>query len=251
MKIRTYRVKAPRVVSPRIVHQDGWRQLLWWALGLLLLIGVGWQAWELGKRQGGHDSRRSLAEKVALARQLDEQARSLAELRSEAARYRREAEIEKLAARELQKELIALQDERSRLKSEMEMLRGLISNNSGSLYIRQFELQTLEQPRQFRYAFTLVQVMEKVKKTRGKLLMKISGRLKGKKKQLDRAAFSPDGEKTLKLEFQHYADIQGEIELPEGFVPSKIQVEFLPRNKELKKLHTVFPWPEEEMLKSE
>ena len=91
-------------------------------------------------------------------------------------------------------------------------------------------------------AQSLVQVLEKVDVTKGKLLMKISGKRKGKRKRLDRSEFSEDGEKVLKLEFANYQDVDGEIILPEDFKPEGLLIEFLPRNKELKKMSRRFSW---------
>lgn len=236
------RVKPKRIKSPRIVHQHD-RRGRWQALLLLALVGgVAWQAYEFGVRQGGFDQVRSESELSRLGRELVQAETALKEVRSEAVRYRRQAEIEVEASRKLQEQLVSAQREKADLKSEVEMLRSLISNDNGSLYIRQFSLLPLDEENRYRYSFTIVQVLEKVETTRGKLVMKVSGKLKDKNKRLDRSEFSPDGEKVVKLEFSNYQDVSGEIQLPEGFQPVSLLVEFLPRNRELKKLSRRFSW---------
>ncbi len=231
-----------RIKSPRIVHQHErrWRwQLL---LLLLLLAAIGWQAYSWGVRQGGYDQERSTRESSALKTALEEQLAEIRELEAESVRYRRQAEIEQQASRELQQQLIGIEDERAALKSEVEMLRALVSSDTGSLYVRNLILQPGEQANHYIYKFTIVQVLEKVKTTRGKLVMKVSGKLDGKKKRLDQAAFSGDDEKAVKLEFSNYKDVAGDMIFPEGFEPESILIEFLPRNKELKKLSKTFAW---------
>ena len=224
------------------MHQHD-RRGRWQLLMLLALIGgIAWQAYEFGVRQGGFDRVRSESDISRLGQDLAQAETALKEARSEAVRYRRQAEIEVEANRRLQEQLLAVQRERADLKSEVEMLRSLISNNNGSLYIRNFSLLPLDEENRYRYSFTIVQVLEKVETTRGKLVMKLSGRLKGKSKRLDRSEFSPDGEKVVKLEFSNYQDVSGEMQLPEGFQPRSLLVEFLPRNKELKKLSRRFSW---------
>ena len=238
------RVKPKRIKSPRIVHQHD-RRGHWQLLLLLVLIGgIAWQAYEFGVRQGGFDRVRSEGEISRLGRDLARAETALKEARSEAVRYRRQAEIEVEANRDLQERLVSVQREKADLKSEVEMLRSLISNDNGSLYIRNLFLRPLDGPNHYRYSFTIVQVLEKVETTRGKLVMKVSGKLKGKSKRLDRSEFSPDGEKVVKLEFSNYQDVSGEIQLPEGFRPGSLLVEFLPRNRELKKLSRRFSWKE-------
>ncbi|WP_456416264.1 DUF6776 family protein [Thiolapillus sp.] len=233
-----------RIKSPRIVHQHErpWR---WRLLLLLALLGaVGWQAYTWGVRQGGYDRERSTAEIAALKTALEEQQAAIRDLEAASVRYRRQAEIEQQASRELQQQLIAAEDERAALKSEVEMLRSLVSSDTGSLYIRNLVLRPGEQENQYTYRFTIVQVLEKVKTTRGKLVMKVSGKLDGKKKRLDYADFSGGEEKAVKLEFSNYKDVSGEMGFPQGFAPESMLIEFLPRNKELKKLSKTFVWPE-------
>ncbi len=236
------RVKPKRIRSPRIVpgHEYGSRwQLL---LLLALLAGIGWQAYSFGVRQGGFLETQSSEELSRLKQELEQSNAALKEARAEAVRYRRQAEIEVNASRALQEQLAGIEKENAALKSDVKMLRSLISGENGSLYVRNLLLQPLDEPGRYRYAFTLVQVLEKVDVTKGKLLMKVSGKLKGKRKRLDRSEFSADGEKVLKLEFSNYQDVSGEIALPEGFKPESLLIEFLPRNKELKKMSKRFTW---------
>jgi cell division protein FtsL len=234
-----------RVKSPRIIQHRERKNHWLWGLGMLVLAVALWQVYQFGRIQGGYDDRRVQAERQQLLAELNRLQEQLERFQGEAARYRRQAQIEQQAGRELQQELIRFQDEQARLRSEVKLLKGLISSGAGSLYIKDFRLEPAGEPGRYRYAFTLVQVKEKVETTRGKLVMKLSGVMGKQKKRLDRAAFSPDGEKVIKLEFKHYEDVAGEILLPEKFRPRELKIEFLPRNKELKKLETTIPWPAE------
>jgi hypothetical protein len=233
-----------RIKSPRIVHQQDRRGRWQLLLALLVVAAIAWQAYSWGIRQGGYDGERSTQEITGLKTTLQEQQAELRDISAEAVRYRRQAEIEQQASRELQQQLIAVEEEKASLQSEVEMLRSLVSNDNGTLYIKNFSLKPAGSQGKYTYSFTIVQVMEKVETTRGKLVMKLSGKLKGKAKRLDRAEFSADGEKTIKLEFSNYKDVSGAIALPEGFEPRELLVEFLPRNKELKKLSKTFSWAE-------
>jgi multidrug efflux pump subunit AcrA (membrane-fusion protein) len=242
-------VKATRVKTPRIVHHGERRYWGWWLLAMALLLAALWQVYEFGKRQGGYLAARELAERVRIAAQMSAQEKRLASLQAEAARYRRQAEIEAQASRKVQEEMVRQQETIADLKAEVKMLKGLISSGAGSLYARDFVIEPASEPRHYRYRFTLVQVKEDVPLTRGKLLMKVIGRVGKKSRTLDRSEFSPDKQKTVKLEFSNYQDVQGEILLPEKFEPREVRIEFLPRNKELKKLDIRFPWPQAQAAK--
>lgn len=240
--VTTGKVKAKRVKSPRILHQhDNSRR--WQLLLLLLLLAmVAWQAYTWGVRQGGYDGEKSSTEIAALQVSLAEQQDEVRDLSAEVVRYKRQAEIEQQACRELQEQLIVVEDARASLQSEAEMLRSLVSTGNGSLYIKDLQLRKDGNEQGYLYSFTIVQVMEKVKTTRGKLVMKVSGKLNGKTKRLDQTEFSRSDEKTLKLEFSNYQDVSGNMVFPQGFEPKALIVDFLPRNKELKKMNKTFSW---------
>jgi cell division protein FtsB len=242
--ISTGKVKAKRIKSPRIVHHHDSSRRWQLLLLLLLLVAVGWQAYIWGVRQGGYDGEQSVAEIAALKRSLEEQQNEVRDLSAEVVRYKRQAEIEQQASRELQQQLIAVEDAKASLQSEAEMLRSLVSTGNGSLYVKNLELAPDVDQSGYVYKFTIVQVMEKVKTTRGKLVMKVSGKLKGKTKHLNQTEFSDSDEKAVKLEFSNYQDVAGTLKFPEGFVPKELVVEFLPRNKELKKMSKTFSWAE-------
>ncbi len=235
-----------RVRSPRIVQHDDHRRRWWLFAALLLLLAAMWQVFEFGKRRGGYDASKVLAERMQLAQKMAGLEKKLDEARAETARYRRQAQIERQASRQLQEELMRQQERVSSLQAEVQMLKGLVSSGAGTLYVRDLKVEPAGEAARYRYRFTLVQVKEDVELTRGKLLMKLSGTLGKRRQKLDRSQFSPDGEKAVKLEFHNYQDVEGEIRLPEGFVPQELRIEFLPRNKQLKKLQVVFPWPKTE-----
>ena len=236
-------VRPIEVRTPRIVPHDERRPVWWWLLGVVLLAAALWQSFELGKRQDGLAAQRLAGELQGLRAQLDDQARRLAAAQAEAARYRRQAEVAEEAGRRAQQEIAALQEERARLRSEVELLKQLVARGSGTtLYVRDLILQPGAEPGRYHYQFTLVQLKESRQPTRGKLVMKILGRQGKKARQLDRSQFSPDGEKTMKLEFTNFQDVSGDIQLPEGFRPEKLRIEFLPRGNQ-KKLEITFPWP--------
>lgn len=240
--MRRRRVEPRPVRAPRIVHEDDRTHLWLWLLLLPLLAAGFWQAYRFGLERGGFDAQRAAAEKAQLDAELQRQGALLEEYRAESARYRRQAEVAEGAAQALQETLDRLEAEKARLQSEVKMLKELIASDAGSLYVRDFTIEPLADAQRYRYRFTLVQVKEQVEQTKGKLVMKLVGRQDGKRKILDRAQFAPDGEKVVKLAFKHYQDIQGEAQLPEGFQPIELRIEFFPRNKGLKKLKAVFPW---------
>ena len=48
----------------------------------------------------------------------------------------------------------------------------------------------------------------------------------------------------LKLRFKYFQNIEGEIVLPEGFLPSRVIVDVVPSGKGLTRLKKTFDWPD-------
>ena len=52
--------------------------------------------------------------------------------------------------------------------------------------------------------------------------------------------------KDLSYRFKYFQNIEGDIELPEGFKPLRMSIEILPRGRERDKIEKSIPWPNEE-----
>jgi len=51
----------------------------------------------------------------------------------------------------------------------------------------------------------------------------------------------------VKMRFKHFQEVEGVIQLPEGFTPLKVIIEIKPSNKKLPELKRRFDWVVEEI----
>ena len=66
--------------------------------------------------------------------------------------------------------------------------------------------------------------------------------MEGKDKRIDLKQFSEDAAASIPLKFKHYQEVNGIINLPEGFVPESVELEIQPKNTKLSKMNKQFAW---------
>ncbi len=209
---------------------------------LALLLWLGWLVFDYGRVQGGFESGRVEQNTQQYAQRIEEQQQITAELRARAARYQREAQVEREAGRGLQLELIQLRKEGDELKNEVALLRSLISTKRGSLYIKRFEIHPTDTAGKYRYQLIVAQALDNVGTTKGKLSISILGKLDGKSKRIELKQFSEDAVASHALKFKHYQEVNGVINLQEGFEPESVEMEIKPDSKKQSKMNEQFNW---------
>mgnify|MGYP001815967587 FL=1 len=227
--------------SPCIVQASG-RKLLLASLISVLLLGLGWLIFDHGRVHGGFDSDEAEQRARQCQQKVKAEQQAALELRAEAARYKREAQVEREAGRILQLELINMRKEGDELRNEVAVLRSLISTKRGSLYVKRFEVHPTESEGKFRYQLIVAQALDNVGTTTGKLSISILGKLDGKDERIDLKQFSEDPAASIALTFKHYQEVNGLINLPEGFLPESVEIEVQPKSKKLSKLNKQFAW---------
>ncbi len=231
-----------RIKTPSIVQPSRSKRLLGLLLFLTLLLLQGWQLFDYGRVQGGFESERAAQETRQYMQQIDEQQQAAADLRVQTARYRREAQVEREAGRRLQQELIQRRKEGDELKSEVALLRSLISTKSSSLYIKRFEIHSTETADKYRYQLIVAQALDNVGTTKGTLTIGIIGRQGGKSRRIGLKQFSEDAVASIVLEFKHYQEVNGFINLPDDFKPASVEMEIKPKKAKLGKMRKRFDW---------
>lgn len=230
-------IKTPTIVQP------GSRKLpLMLLLLLMLLLVLGWYIFDLGRVQGGFVRDQAAQETGKLLQQINRQHQDIADLRGQSARYKREAQVEREAGRRLQQALVELRKEGDELTNEVVLLRSLMSKNSGSFYIKRFEVYATEKAARYKYHLIIAQALDNVGITKGKLIISIVGKQDGKSKRLSQKQFSDNSETSVALKFKHYQDVRGFINLQEGFEPESVEMEIQPNNRKLSNMNKQFPW---------
>jgi hypothetical protein len=211
----------------------------------------------------------------ALGRERDALADELANLRQQVVACERVQQIEQERDRSAQAQLKAAQDERLALVKEVSALKRLVSEGARSavsvqgltlvamdgehaggsgavpgLVAKEGEYAVGKGPasatgsaqREYRYGFTVSQLVEGVGETSGSIDIKVSGRQGDKDKTLSLKQLKGSRPTKLAMRFDHFQTIEGQLVLPEGFEPKALTVEIRPAGDKLIASAETFPW---------
>lgn len=236
-------------MTHRIVVQNmpaGRRRLLVGGL-VVALLASGWGLFELGRYQAGF----SLLDSRGTQRQLrvegDELRQRVRRLREEKVALQRAQEIESQAHDEVQSDLRVLQDEILELKEELAFYRGIVSpgDMASGLRIQGFNVRKNPRTDAYRYQIVLTQVLKNDNFTRGTVDMEIEGIRErgGDKETLSLLDVSVPEKEQLHFRFKYFQEFEGDLELPDGFVPFRVTISVSPSGRRYEPIEETFDWP--------
>jgi len=236
------RVRPAHIVTPHISHPGGKGSFWLLIFGLVALFIWTWQVFDYGREWAGYEGERRAAELAGLQEKVALLDTKRDKLNLQLATCTRSGQIDRDAVRRSQVELRELQTRQVALQQEIELLRGVLSRGEGPLQVRDLRLQSLPQKGYFHYSFTVAQVLRDIGKTTGTVRIMLTGKAAGKSKVLKMKELT-NGERDIhRMDFTHYQDFNGELQLPDGYKPETLSVDIRPANKKLRRETRVFQW---------
>lgn len=212
---------------------------------LLLALGLaGWGVFLLGQQAAGLDNGSLRAERDRLLAQLDEAESSNRRLSSRVAVLERAEQIDRQAYGEVERSLKQVQDEMLELKEEVAFYRGIVSpaETASGLSVTRFSLFGMGEAGVYRFKLVLTQLRTNNRLVKGHARISIDGVLLGKQTRLSLKEVSGGTLDRLKLRFKYFQNIEGDIVLPEGFLPSRVIIEVMPTGKGWQPFKKSFDW---------
>ncbi len=218
---------------------------------LLLLTSVfilaGWALFEYGRFSAGYDSIEVRQEHKVLLNHVNDLDEQIESLREEKAVLERAAQIERKAYDELDTTLKVLQAEILELKAELAFYRGIVSpkETAQGLHVQRFKIAANGQPRGYRYKVILTQVLKNDRTARGIVRITITGEQGDQSKVLELREVTSKSVKELEYSFKYFQNLEGDIQLPEGFRPLRVTVLVEPKNNrnQQETIEKTFDWP--------
>ncbi len=196
-----------------------------------------WGLYELGRYHAGYDHAAARTERRTLLNELQLKERENRELRERAATLERSGQVDTRAHTELRSTLAGLNDEIMRLREELAFYRGIVSpaDAQRGLRIHTLRIRPTEGDGAWRFRLVLIQAMQHDRQALGAARMTVFGTTDGepKRHEQDRIAY----------DFRYFQEFEGDILLPQGFTPNRVEVELVPRNGRDGGLTQVFDWP--------
>ena len=129
--------------------------------------------------------------------------------------------------------LTKLHDELSDVKEQLAFYQRVVAPETlvKGLYVNNFELQALREDRRYRYQLVLAQGVSKKQLLKGRYELVIYGESKGVAQAWSLKELVVDGAQSEKYSFRYYQLMSDALELPSGFIPSRIKLTMTPSKK--------------------
>ncbi|NEX21192.1 hypothetical protein G3480_12855 [Thiorhodococcus mannitoliphagus] len=155
----------------------------------------------------------------------------------------RAAQIDAEARKVLQGELKQAQDARLELNRELTYLKRLVQKGGkGAIQVYDMRLSRGGGPREYLYSFTVTQLVPGFGRSTGSVSLALKGAREGASLSLGLTDLPSADPELLGMDFEHFQNFQGVIEIPEDFAPESIVVSIEPKSKLLLPTSVVFPW---------
>lgn len=225
-----------------------WQSLLIRASMVFLALLIAWGLYEYGRYRAGFDLLAANEQKLEQQRQVDELRDENTRLREQRAILERSGGVEQEAYKQLQSTVGGLQDELLELKEELAFYRGIISPEDASkgLKLQSFTLSPGRGKGHYGYKMVLTQVLNNGTVAYGNIAMTVSGSENGEEREYTLAQLGEDSD-PLQFRFKYFQSFEGDITLPEGFIPSKVNLVVKPRSRTHKQLSESINWMVQEI----
>lgn len=160
------------------------------------------------------------------------------------ARAELESGVSRGAIVDLQKNLESVQLELSATKEEVSRYRALLAPDSlaRGLQIGSFKILGTQEDRNFRFELLITQIESKRSTLSGTVSIDIVAEYQGKVISLPLSKVQKIDQYPLKYRFRYFQDFSGEVVIPSGYKPLRIEVTMAPAGRNAKKTKRTFPW---------
>ncbi|MFQ5469895.1 MAG: DUF6776 family protein [Gammaproteobacteria bacterium] len=212
---------------------------------LVTCIAGGWFVFDYGRQRAGFDRQRADAERDKFKGLLRQSQASIEGLRKQNARLTQAMEVDKFAYSEVEQSLQDLQNEVLDLKEELAFYRGIINPEdlARGLQIQSFRIEKGVEPGQYSYRVILTHYNNSAFRMRGNIQMAILGVHEGVEKLLSQSDFlANNSAKKINYRFKYFQELSGKILIPEGFVPVKVEITVIAKDRKKSSFTKSYQW---------
>jgi len=213
---------------------------------IFVFFGGCYATYYYGHSTAGFDYQTLKAAYDKTQQQLFEVDKENSKLREDAAVLKQASMIDKKAYNDVSGSLKNLQNEILELKEQVAFYRGIVSptQTAGGLNITSFKLNKLGDESGYHFKLVLTQVKQNTRLIRGTANILIDGLHNGEPKQLNVSKLMGNAKLDMSLRFKYFQTIEGDMVLPEGFVPSSVLVDLHPSGRDQNAITQTFNWME-------
>lgn len=231
-------MKSPQLIVRE--HDPLKRWVLIAAIAFAVIAG-GFLIYDYGHSRANFDFASLENERELMHEQLEKLTGDIDSLQQKLVASKRSSEIEQQAYSEVDDSLRDLQSEILELKEEVAFYRSIVAprESSRGLHIQRFKITPAAQDKTFRYKLVLTQVIKNNRITRGEVEIQIEGVQNGKHRTMNLTEVSIKKKKKFPFKFKYFQNFEGDLIIPDGFVPNRVNVKVTSNRATLNK---TFSW---------
>jgi uncharacterized protein YdcH (DUF465 family) len=211
--------------------------------GAILVVAVSWGLYVYGKMTAGYDQIEASDVEQRLLTTIESLKNERVTLRDQIALLERSNQMDKQAYVEVDSSLKALQEEILELREQVSFYRGIVAprESSAGLRIERLEMSGPADDRLYHYELVLTQVLKNQRTVRGNAYIEVEGLENGRPRTLKFRNITVSGKKDLDFRFRYFQKFDGDVVLPEGFVPRSVNVS-VKASRHKKEIKSSFDW---------
>lgn len=232
----------PKMVLVPYKKKKRWKWVLFvWVL-LSLASGGSYVA---GYYQGIREKLHVFKEHLALRASNSQLGKQIQELQEKAAIHKHGSELERQASERVRKDNIQLQNKVAELQEVVTFYKSIMApkHNHKGLRIESIHVSSTVNIRRFKYRLVMTQVADNSSYINGKLELNLLGVKEGLKQAIPFSDLSKEhGSKSVVFKFRYFQNFEGEVVVPNDFVPEQIEVIAQSKGRKATRLEKRFDW---------
>ncbi len=227
-------------------HHHPLKKSLWYFVIVTVLLASGWWLFDYGRSRAGFESGQASEERDRLRDRIEQLEGEVMTLRAQKAIHEHAREIDRHAYDLIDDALKAQQSELLELKEEVIFYRGIVgaADQVRGLQVLSFRLEDNGDKRHFRYRIILNQLEKSQRVVKGRVRLTLIGLQASTQVALSHAEVTKRDNVGELFRFKYFQELDGDIVLPEGFVPLRIKVKAKSSGKRSKSIERIYNWSE-------
>jgi hypothetical protein len=214
-------------------------------LGIGALIGLMVMIFYLGEAYQAHQLDRLKLERETLVSRIGELESRNHQLVQKNAHLEGSSKIEREAYELSNQQLVKLQQELLAQKEELVFYQGIVSPKDAALGVnlQSFEMRKKNNQNQYSYKMILTKRGKSTKKVKGGTSVLIRGESGGSVSEFKISELALEkSAKDTKFSFRYFQVFEGDIALPDGFVPFEVEIGIKSTTKKVKSFSETISW---------
>ncbi|MDE2089071.1 MAG: hypothetical protein KGJ12_03505 [Gammaproteobacteria bacterium] len=228
-----------------ITSYQPWKLALAGVFVAIVLVACAAWLFDYGRREAGFDSTAAATERRRLMDRVATLDKANTRLSEQAVLLTRTLQIDRQANADVKRTLNRLQSEIIELREEVAFYRSIVSPSGprSGLNIQSFKVEYMGRGRLYHYVLVLTRMLKDRAIVRGFVTLEIEGTQRGSPRKLTLSDITTPSMKQISFSFKYFQDLEGNIQLPQGFTAKNVVVHVLTRGKHPVTIEKSYPWP--------